>query len=76
MAQDNATLLQEAYDNLVAEYHQHTVDRLAGKYKTNYTVNRRTFDWLGYRKAVTDELKELAQILASTTIAYAEVRIR
>lgn len=76
MPQDNATLLQEAYDNLVAEYHQHTADRLLGKYKTNYTLNGRTFDWLGYRKAITQELKDLAQILASTNVGYAEVIIR
>ena len=75
MAQDNAALLQEAYDNLVLEYRNHTADRVLGKERVTYTLNGRNFQWNQYRKAVTEELKDLAQILASTTVPYAEVRI-
>lgn len=76
MAQDNAALLQEAYDNLILEYKNHTADRVLGKERTTYTLNGRSFDWLGYRKAVTQEIKDLKQLLMGETITMATVRVR
>lgn len=75
MAQDNAVLLQEAYDNLVLEFNQHTADRVLGKERVTYSLNGRNFDWNGYRKQVVQELKDLAQVLAMNNIPYHEVRI-
>ena len=76
MAQDNATLLQTAYDNLILEYKNHTADRVLGKERTSYTLNGRSFDWLGYRKAITQEIKDLKQLLMGETITVATVRVR
>lgn len=76
MAQDNAALLQTAYDNLILEYKNHTADRVLGKERTTYTLNGRSFDWLGYRKAVTQEIKDLKQLLMGETITVATVRVR
>lgn len=75
MAQDNAALLQEAYDNLVLEFNQHTADRVLGKERVTYSLNGRNFDWNGYRKQVVQELKDLAEVLAMNNIPYYEVRI-
>lgn len=76
MAQDNAALLQTAYDNLVLEFKNHTADRVLGKERITYTLNGRHFDWNGYRKQIVQELKDLAEVLASSSIPYAEVRIQ
>lgn len=76
MAQDNAALLQAAYDNLVTEYHQHTADRVLGKERVTYSLNGRNFNWTDYRRAVVQELKDLTQILAGASIAYIETRVR
>lgn len=76
MAQDNAALLQTAYDNLILEYKNHTADRVLGKERTSYTLNGRSFDWLGYRKAVTQEIQDLKQLLMGETITVATVRVR
>lgn len=76
MAQDNAALLQTAYDNLILEYKNHTADRVLGKERTSYTLNGRSFDWLGYRKAITQEIKDLKQLLMGETITVATVRVR
>lgn len=76
MAQDNYTLLKEAYDNLVTEYHQHTANRVLGKERTTYTLNGRSFDWLGYRKQVMQELKDMVVLLAGAKIQYVETRVK
>lgn len=75
MAQDNAALLQEAYDNLVLEFNQHTADRVLGKERVTYSLNGRNFDWNGYRKQVVQELKDLAAVLQMNNIPYYEIRI-
>lgn len=76
MAQDNAALLQTAYDNLVLEFKNHTADRLLGKERVTYSLNGRNFQWTQYRAAIVKELKELAEVLAMNNIPYAEVRIQ
>lgn len=76
MAQDNAALLQTAYDNLVLEFKNHTADRVLGKERVTYSLNGRNFQWTQYRAAIVKELKELAEVLAMNNIPYAEVRIQ
>lgn len=75
MAQDNAALLQTAYDNLVLEFKNHTADRVLGKERVTYSLNGRNFDWNGYRKQVVQELKDLAAVLQMNNIPYYEIRI-
>jgi hypothetical protein len=76
MAQDNAALLQTAYDNLVLEFKNHTADRVLGKERVTYSLNGRNFQWSEYRKNILQELKDMAQVLAMNTVPYAEIRIQ
>lgn len=76
MAQDNAALLQSAYDNLVLEFQQHTEDRLQGKERLTYSLNGRNFQWGEYRRQVVQELKDLAMVLASAAPTAIDVRIQ
>lgn len=76
MAQDNAALLQTAYDNLVLEFKNHTADRLLGKERVTYTLNGRNFQWNQYRAQVVNELKDLAEVLAMAAPTAIDVRIQ
>lgn len=57
-----AANLQTAYDNLCLEFAAITAPGAIRK--TNYSVDGRNYDWLSYRKWLSEEIKQTRELLA------------
>ena len=63
--------LKEARDNLIYEFALHTAEKLEGRERVNYTLNGRTYDWVGYEKNAREAIKDLNDLIKMTQPAIA-----
>lgn len=55
--------LQDATDNLINEFYQHTQDRLVGKERVSYSLNGRSFNWGDYSRQIQEMIKTNQELI-------------